>query len=107
VPTWNYAVVHVEGRASVLDEGALLALVDRLAQTFEPSEEPWRMDALDPALLADLALAIVGFAIPVERMSGKLKLSQNRSPEDRARVLRAFVARGGADDLAMARLMKP
>jgi hypothetical protein len=36
--------------------------------------------------------AIVGFEIAVDRLEGKIKLSQNRSPEDRRGVVAALEA---------------
>jgi transcriptional regulator len=56
------------------------------------------VDLLDPQFVTDLLEEIVGIAIEVQRLDGKFKLSQNRSPADRARVARALAQRGGPDD---------
>jgi len=102
VPTWNYAVAHVHGRGRALERHELRDFLERLS---EQHDDVWRIEAMNPVLLEELLSAIVGFAIPIERIEGKYKLSQNRSPNDHARVVAALRARGTEDDLAMAELM--
>ncbi|MGK4000398.1 FMN-binding negative transcriptional regulator [Sorangium sp. So ce1024] len=108
VPTWNYAVVHAHGRASgPMDRGELTTLLDDLAAIHERgAAEPWSTRELDRELHEGLLQGIVGFSIAIERLEGKFKLSQNRSPADQARVARALGERGRPDDLAMAQLMR-
>ncbi len=91
VPTWNYVAVHAYGIARVHDDPArLLALVQQMVAVFEaPLPRPWRLDAADE-FVAKLLQAIVGFEIEVTRWEAKLKLSQNRSPQDRAGALRGL-----------------
>ena len=50
--------------------------------------------------------AIVGFRIRVKRIDAKFKLSQNRSPDDRARVAAALAAEGYAEAEATAAWMR-
>jgi transcriptional regulator len=86
VPTWNYVVVHARGRARRLDAEGLRTLLEDMVERFEPTG--WRVPPIGEGSQSLQALldAIVGFEIAVERIQGKWKLSQNRSPEDRARV---------------------
>ncbi len=63
--------------------------------TAELSEETWR----------ELLPAIVGFALEIRVLEGKLKLSQNRRPEDREGALRGLRERGGPDDAELVALM--
>lgn len=106
VPTWNYAVVHAVGASDVLSAQELRVFMDGMAQSFEgPAAEAWRVDLLSPALVADLMRGIVGIRVGVTHLEGKLKLSQNRSEEDRQRVAAALRARGAPNDLAMLALM--
>ncbi|WP_433928821.1 FMN-binding negative transcriptional regulator [Sorangium cellulosum] len=109
VPTWNYAVVHAHGHASgPMSRDDLTGLLDDLAAIHERgSPEPWSTRELDRELHESLLRGIVGFSIAIERLEGKFKLSQNRSPADQARVVRALGERGRPDDLEMARLMTP
>jgi transcriptional regulator len=88
VPTWNYAAVHAYGPVEFFeDEARLLEVVSRLTDRHEhPRSAPWAVtDAPDPFIRAQLK-GIVGLRMPITRIEGKLKMSQNRSPEDRAGV---------------------
>jgi transcriptional regulator len=106
VPTWNYVVAHVEGPSRVTTESELATLLDDLSRTFEAgAEDPWSANLLAPDFAADLRRGIVGICIRGESVSCKAKLSQNRSVEDHARVIRALRARGAPDDLALAERM--
>jgi len=97
VPTWNYAVAHVYGVATLIDETETRALLDRLVGRYEGNRpQPWRLQLEGPALEALLA-AIVGFRLRIERIDAKLKLSQNRSAEDRDRVIAALRRERHAD----------
>ena len=88
VPTWNYAAVHVYGVPELLDSEASIRALDRLVEQEEAgAPHPWIADA---AVRDRRAPAIVAFRIPLERVEGKLKLSQNREPEDAARVIAAL-----------------
>jgi len=97
VPTWNYAVVHAQGKAREMGRPELRQLLVDLAARFEPpGPEAWTLDRLDPGFVEELMNEIVGLVIRVERWQGKLKLSQNRSPEDAARVAEALRTRDPA-----------
>src|SRR5207247_1816342 len=88
VPTWNYAVAHVHGRAhGPMPDDQLAALVGELAERHEAgAPEPWRFTDMTPDDRDKLLPQIVGLSIAIERLEGKFKLSQNRSDADRARV---------------------
>ncbi len=103
VPTWNYAVVHVHGKARLMDEAELHHLLMRLSAAYEaPNAKPWRMSELPADYVATMLKAIVGFEIEIERLDGKFKLSQNR-PAEVPRVA-AALERGG--DVELASLMR-
>jgi transcriptional regulator len=92
VPTWNYAVVHARGRVQRIDDSAgkehvLKALIDRHDA---PYHAQW--DALDLTYREGMKRGIVGFAIVVESLAAKFKLSQNRSAEDRAGVANGLLS---------------
>lgn len=104
VPTWNYAVVHVHGTLTAVEDRAwLLALVTALTATHEASRpEPWQVGDAPPEYVEQLLGAIVGLELAVTRIEGKWKLSQNRPPADRAGVAAGLRAEAGpaGDDLA-------
>jgi transcriptional regulator len=105
VPTWNYAVVQAHGRvAEVMTAAETRRLLGDLTAIHEKSEEDrWRPENLEKELMDKLLQQIVGLTIPIARMEGKFKLSQNRSETDRTRVRTALAGRGERD---MVRLME-
>ena len=81
-------MVHARGRARLLEEAELHDLLLRLSSNYESARErPWRMSELPADFVATMLKAIVGFAIEVESLEGKFKLSQNR-PAEVPRVVR-------------------
>ncbi|MFB2532356.1 FMN-binding negative transcriptional regulator [Paracoccus sp. p4-l81] len=103
VPTWNYAMVQVRGRAR-LDDSAdfLMPQITALTEAQEQGRpDPWAVsDAPSPFIAAQMR-GIIGLEIGITQMQGKLKLSQNRSPADRAGVRAGLMAEGDP----LARLM--
>jgi transcriptional regulator len=105
VPTWNYAVVHVHGKARLMHESRdLEPLVRRLVERHEGSRpQPWRMD-LPADYQAGMLQGIVGFEIEITVITGKFKLSQNRPAADREHVAAALAA-GSPVEQEVAKLM--
>jgi transcriptional regulator len=56
----------------------------------ERFEHGWTMQDADPEYIARMERGIVGVEIAVTSAMGKYKLSQNRSAEDRERVIHAL-----------------
>jgi transcriptional regulator len=105
VPTWNYAVGHLEGRARLLSsEAETLRVLQNLS---ESRSDGWEF-SLPEDLKApgSLLRAIAAFEIPVTSRVGKFKLSQNRSEADFAGVLAALEARQDEGSLGVAQLMR-
>lgn len=92
VPTWNYVAVHVYGTLQAFDDAVeLRRVVTALTDTFEASSEhPWRVSDAPAEYIDKMLAAIVGIEIPIARIEGKWKLSQNRPAEDRASVKSAL-----------------
>jgi transcriptional regulator len=104
VPTWNYVAVHAYGAPRAIEDSAeLIRLVSDLAELHEGGRPaPWRL-ADEPAdYAAGMVRGIIGFAIPITRLQGKFKLSQNRNAADRGRVIAALRSENhqGAADIA-------
>ena len=100
VPTWNYAVVHAYGRLEVVqDQAWLLAHVSELTQQQEaPYAAPWSTTDAPENYLAMMARGIVGLKLAITRLEGKVKMSQNREPRDRAGVVRGLAERAQGQD---------
>ena len=99
VPTWNYVVVQARGTPVVIDDPAWLRVqIGELTAAQEaPRPAPWAVgDA--PAAYVDAQLkGIFGIEIPIARLEGKWKASQNRPDADRAGVAVGLGAAGAAD----------
>lgn len=89
VPTWNYIAVHAYGVPRVIeDEAWLIELLDEMVQRYEASRlQPWP-NQLPVDFRRNLLKSIVGFEMPIARIEGKFKLSQNRPEQDQANVVR-------------------
>ncbi len=94
VPTWNYVAVHAYGPIRFFDDPArLLEIVTRLTERHEsPRAEPWAVADAPADFLAGMLRGIIGFEIPIARLEGKWKMSQNRPPADRAGVITGLTA---------------
>jgi transcriptional regulator len=98
VPTWNYAAVHAYGPLRIVDDKtALLDIVTRLTTAHEtPRAEPWAVSDAPEDFIDGMLRAIVGVEIPIARLEGKWKMSQNRPAVDRAGVVSGLEADGNA-----------
>jgi transcriptional regulator len=88
VPTWNYMAVHAHGQLKAMEDPAwILALLERLTAQHEAKRAfPWAVTDAPRDFIDTLLAAIVGIEIPVQRMQGKWKVSQNRSEHDQLAV---------------------
>jgi transcriptional regulator len=98
VPTWNYLVVHAHGTLQVHDDADWLrAFLTQLTARHEASQpRPWSLADAPEDYLRQMLRAIVGIEIPVARLAGKFKASQNRSAADREGVARGLGDRAAA-----------
>jgi len=103
VPTWNYGAVHVYGRPRVL--GGADATRDAVARLVKEHDPNWPLGEQPEEFIAGMLRGIVAFEMPIERLEGKLKLSQNRPAADRPGIVRALRA-GGEVERAVADLME-
>lgn len=107
VPTWNYIAVHAYGPAEFFDDAdRLLEVVTRLTNLHEGRRvAPWAVaDAPVDFIRAQLR-GIVGLRLPITRIQGKRKMSQNRSAEDRAGVAAGLATSDRNSDREVAALI--
>ncbi len=92
VPTYNYCIVQAHGPLVVHDDPAwTLAQVTRLTAKFEDArEKPWDIGDAPADFIAAQVRAIVGIELPIHRLVGKWKVSQNRPLADRSKVAEAL-----------------
>ncbi len=89
VPTWNYVVVHAHGVPRVIHEPEWLRQhVSELTRRHEAGREaPWQVSDAPSEFIDAMLGAIVGIEIPIARVAGKWKVSQNRPERDRLGVV--------------------
>ena len=93
VPTWNYATVHAHGVLEIVDDAIeARGIIAALVQRFEAARAtPWTFKR-DERERDALMGAIVPFRMRIRRVDAKFKLSQNRTRDDRERVIAALRA---------------
>ena len=113
VPTWNYATVHAYGTLRVIDDPAWLrSFVEQLTDRHEAEharatgDAPWHVGDAPASFLEKQLAAIVGLELPITRIEGKWKVSQNRPAEDRAGVVAGLGRSDDAAARAMAELVR-
>lgn len=107
VPTWNYVTVHAYGDLDFFDgKDRLLALVTKLTEKHEGKRaEPWAVSDAPPDYIQAHLNGIVGFKLPIARIEGKWKMSQNRSLDDRQGVVAGLGQEEGPLEAAVADIM--
>lgn len=107
VPTWNYVAIHAHGRpVATEDPQVLMGYISALTDEHEAYiERPWSIKEAE-AHAAQLVGHIMGFALKIETLEGKFKLSQNRPQGDRALVMREFGKSGDTGVAEMLELMQ-
>lgn len=104
VPTWNYETVQAHGVPEFFeDEERLLGAVTRLTERHEAGRlAPWAVTDAPERFVRGQLRGIVGLRLPIARIMGKRKMSQNRSAEDRAGVAAGLGASDAPADRAVA-----
>ena len=108
VPTWNYAVVHAHGALRIVDDRAWLSeLVEELTNRNEAERpNPWKVTDAPADFIAQMLGAIIGLELPIARLVGKWKVSQNRPARDREGVVEGLMQEDRDSALAMAKLVQ-
>lgn len=109
VPTWNYAVVHAQGKMSVIQDAAWLhGHVTQMTNTHEPTYQSlWKVDDAPEEYIQMMLGAIVGIEINITSLVGKFKLSQNRPAKDYEAVMNELRASTNQELQDMTHFMKP
>jgi transcriptional regulator len=108
VPTWNYAVVHAHGIMRIIDDPVWMrGHLEELVSAFETGRAvPWKVTDAPADYIEKMMGAAVGVEIPIQRLVGKWKVSQNRTDRDREGVIEGLQREGTERALAMADLMR-
>lgn len=108
VPTWNYVVAHAHGVArAVEDRDWVFDMLRRLTETHEaPRSVPWSVSDAPAPFMERMMRAIVGIEIPIDRLEGKLKASQDEEMPDRLGTVRGLREQACDTARAMAALVQ-
>jgi transcriptional regulator len=107
VPTWNYVAIHAYGRAEVFEDAERLRdLVTRLTAANERGRPThWAVDDAPREFIDSQLRGIVGLRMPIARLEGKWKMSQNRPPADVAGAIGALEGSERQEDRSTAEIM--
>ena len=99
VPTWNYAAIHAYGALqSFSDPARLLHVVTRLTNRHESRRtQPWAVSDAPDDFIEGMLRGIIGITVPIVRLEGKVKMSQNRPAVDQAGVVTGLRLDGQSD----------
>ena len=89
VPTWNYAVVHIHGQISLVQETSWLTqqLNDLTAQNEADREKQWQVSDAPKEYTNKQLSFLLGIEITSTKIEAKTKASQNQPAENRESVL--------------------
>jgi len=108
VPTWNYLTVHAYGSLRTFDDAdRLRAHVTRLTDRQEaPRDDRWRVSDAPGDFVDGMLKGIVGLELPITRLEGKWKMSQNRPAADQQGAIVGLEATGRPPEQAVAEVMR-
>ncbi|MDX8499378.1 FMN-binding negative transcriptional regulator [Mesorhizobium sp. VK4C] len=107
VPTWNYVAVHAYGPVEFFEDAdRLLDVVTRLTNLHEGGRaSSWAVSDAPMDFIQAQLKGIVGLRMPIARLEGKRKMSQNRNAADRAGVASGLAASDRPSDREVAPLI--
>lgn len=107
VPTWNYEAVHAYGVPRITtDEARAVRLLESTVRAYERPDSAYSISRLPAEFVEKMVKAVVAFEIPISRLEGKFKLSQNRSPEDAQGAIAALEQTGDPEARRLAAAMR-
>jgi transcriptional regulator len=105
VPTWNYITVHAYGTARVIhNEKAKRNMLEQMIASYESSYQQ-QFENLPEKFITGMMKGIVAFEIEVTRLDGQKKLSQNKTTEERTRIIQSLEQSGDATERELATYM--
>jgi transcriptional regulator len=107
VPTWNYVAVHAYGPVEFFDDAVrLLEVITRLTNLHEQQrKDRWAVTDAPADFIKAQLRGIVGLRMPISRLDGKRKMSQNRNLADRAGVINGLSESHRPEDHIVASLI--
>ncbi|MBB6502120.1 FMN-binding negative transcriptional regulator [Pedobacter cryoconitis] len=92
VPTWNYIAVHAYGKAKVIsDREQTMKIIEKTIHNYEADYLP-QWNSLPEAYKLKMLNGIVAFEIEVTSFQASKKLSQNKTEDEKQRIITALKA---------------
>ena len=92
LPTWNYVSVHISGVVEVCDDPAVkLDMLRETVARLQPDDAPYQFDAHDMRVQR-FAPHILALQVLVEHEEARIKLSQDKCPDDQRAALEHLLA---------------
>lgn len=106
VPTWNYISIHAYGKGKLIAESEKVAEI--LESTIDNYESAYRQqwDNFPEDYKSKMTKGIVAFEIVVTEVKAKKKLSQNRSEEEKQRIIESLNESEDSNERHIATFMK-
>ena len=106
VPTWDYISVHAYGTASILESAAdKLRVLEEMINFYEPDYLD-RWNSLSDKYKTGMLQGIVAFELEVTDLQGQQKLSQNKTNQERERIIQELEKNGNGVEGALAGFIK-
>jgi transcriptional regulator len=106
VPTWNHVTAHLYGTPQILSDEENFAVLSNLVDHFEQRMPDPVSLTIDEDAARHIATGTVGIRIPITRFEARFKLSQNKKPEVRERIISALEGDGPYSDSVLAKEMR-
>jgi transcriptional regulator len=106
VPTWNYAAVHAYGKAAIIpEEQKVIEVLEKTIQYYEAAyQQQWSQ--LPEKFKAGIIKGIVAFEITVTNLQAKYKLSQNRTDNEKKRIIESLAQSENSSEQELAEMMQ-
>lgn len=90
VPSWDFIVAHLHGVPQVLDGEQTFDVLDATCRRMESERDPsWSLGSVNE-YAHRIAPGVTGFRLVPDRIVGKAKMSQDKSPEIVERIVAAL-----------------
>ncbi|HEY5038926.1 MAG TPA: FMN-binding negative transcriptional regulator [bacterium] len=107
VPTWDYVAIHIYAYPELIeDKEKVYGLLDKTSNFYENQNgTDWKLD-LTSEYYQRLTNSIVGIKLKIIEIQASFKLSQNKSSEDRNKVIVALENKGTSKSIELGELIK-
>ena len=97
--------MHAYGKPRLIEgEEAMMAAQKSLVETYEGAEG-WKLASQPEKFIKGMLSGIICFEIPITRLEGKFKMSQNRPASDLPGIVEGLRNRAEGDDLEIAEML--